>query len=214
MSGPPQPSMLVARLSTARPGQPSGQQEVLEEIRRVVLAGEAPPGTPIPLEAVAQFFDVSPIPVRESLKTLIAEGLVDHEPRGGYRVAQLTREELREFYVIREVLETAALRSAVERATRSMSSRARRSRRTTACSRTSLSRPPARHTNLAGSSRAATWTPSARAAAEHPRAPVSRPRRWPGPPRRRPALARRRARPGSAAAHCDHPGRSARRAPG
>ncbi len=117
MSGPPQPSMLVARLSTASPGQHSAQQEVLEEIRRVILAGEAPPGTPIPLEAVAQFFAVSLIPVRESLKTLIGEGLVDHEPRGGYRVAQLTRDELREFYVIREVLEAAALRSAVERAT-------------------------------------------------------------------------------------------------
>ncbi|MEP6797639.1 MAG: GntR family transcriptional regulator, partial [Lapillicoccus sp.] len=97
-------------------GQPCGQQEVLEELRRVILAGEAAPGTSIPLHDVAQFFAVSVIPVRESLKTLIGEGLVDHVPRGGYRVAQLTRDELREFYVIREVLEAAALRSAVARA--------------------------------------------------------------------------------------------------
>lgn len=117
MSGLSQPSTLVARLSCVNPGQPTGQQEILADLRRVILAGEAPPGTPIPLEAVAQFFAVSPIPVRESLKTLIGEGLVDHESRGGYRVTELTRDELREFYVIREALEAAALRSAVRRAT-------------------------------------------------------------------------------------------------
>lgn len=117
MSGPSRSSVLVARLSCAHPGQPSNQQEILSELRRVILAGDAPPGTPIPLDAVATFFVVSPIPVRESLKTLIGEGLVDHEPRGGYRVAELTRDELREFYVIREVLEAAGLRAAVARAT-------------------------------------------------------------------------------------------------
>lgn len=116
MSGPSRSSVLVARLTSRHPGQPTNQQEILSELRRVILAGDAPPGTPIPLDQVATFFVVSLIPVRESLKTLIGEGLVDHEPRGGYRVAQLTRDELREFYVIREVLEAAALRSAVARA--------------------------------------------------------------------------------------------------
>ena len=108
---------LVTRLSTTTPGQPSSQQEVLLELRRVILAGNASPGTPIPLDEVARFFDCSLIPVRESLKTLIGEGLVDHEPRGGYRVARLTGDELREFYVIREALESAALRASVRNAT-------------------------------------------------------------------------------------------------
>ena len=62
-------------------------------------------------------FGVSRIPVRESLKTLIGEGLVDHRPNLGYRVAQLTAAELREMYIVREVLETAALPIAVEQAT-------------------------------------------------------------------------------------------------
>ena len=108
---------LVTRLSTTTPGQPSSQQEVLLELRRVILAGNASPGTPIPLDEVAKFFDCSLIPVRESLKTLIGEGLVDHEPRGGYRVARLTGDELREFYVIRQALESAALRATVRNAT-------------------------------------------------------------------------------------------------
>ncbi|HEX5562654.1 MAG TPA: GntR family transcriptional regulator [Nocardioidaceae bacterium] len=118
MAEAPRSSPLVERLSPVSPGKPCSQQDILAELRRVILAGEAPPGTAIPLDAVAKFFVVSPIPVRESLKTLIGEGLVDHEPRGGYRVAELTRDELAEFYVIREVLEAAALRSAVVRATR------------------------------------------------------------------------------------------------
>lgn len=117
MSDASQSSVLVERLAPVNPGKPCSQQDVLAELRRVILAGEAPPGTAIPLDGVARFFVVSPIPVRESLKTLIGEGLVDHEPRGGYRVARLTRDELREFYVIREVLEAAALRFAVARAT-------------------------------------------------------------------------------------------------
>ncbi|MEO3939357.1 GntR family transcriptional regulator [Dermatophilaceae bacterium Soc4.6] len=116
MAGASSQSGLIERLVSVSPGQPCGQQEILQELRRVILTGDAPPGTSIPLEAVAQFFAVSVIPVRESLKTLIGEGLVDHVPRGGYRVAQLTRDELREFYVIREVLEAAGLRSAVARA--------------------------------------------------------------------------------------------------
>ena len=112
----PDSTDLVSRLSTSTPGQPSSQQEVLVELRRVILAGNASPGTPIPLDEVARFFDCSLIPVRESLKTLIGEGLVDHEPRGGYRVARLTSAELREFYVIREALESAALRASVRNA--------------------------------------------------------------------------------------------------
>ena len=116
MRRPPVSTDLVDRLSTTTPGQPSSQQEVLWELRRVILAGDASPGTPIPLDEVARFFDCSLIPVRESLKTLIGEGLVDHEPRGGYRVARLTGDELREFYVIRQALETAALRASVHNA--------------------------------------------------------------------------------------------------
>jgi DNA-binding GntR family transcriptional regulator len=52
--------------------------------------------------------------VREALMTLIGEGLVDHRPNGGYRVGQLTAQEFTEIYLVREALETAALRVAVD----------------------------------------------------------------------------------------------------
>ncbi|MDJ0392807.1 GntR family transcriptional regulator [Rhodococcus sp. G-MC3] len=108
-------SVLLALLSIDAPG--GSQLTILDELKRVILSGDAPPGTPIPLNEVAEIFGVSRIPVRESLKTLIGEGLVDHRPNLGYTVAQLTSAELHEMYIVREVLESAALARAVELAT-------------------------------------------------------------------------------------------------
>ncbi|SCX08287.1 DNA-binding transcriptional regulator, GntR family [Mycolicibacterium fluoranthenivorans] len=95
----------------------SSQQAVLGELRRAILDGGVPPGTPIPLAEVAEVFGVSQIPVREALKTLVGEGLVAQRRNGGYSVAQLTAEELREMYIVRETLESASLAAAVANAT-------------------------------------------------------------------------------------------------
>jgi DNA-binding GntR family transcriptional regulator len=105
----------VWQLAADRPG--TMHEVILDELRSVILAGSARPGVPINVEDVARRFGASPIPVREALKTLIGESLVDHTPRSGYRVAQLTRTELAEIYVVREALETAALAAAVCAAT-------------------------------------------------------------------------------------------------
>ncbi|MFF2551623.1 GntR family transcriptional regulator [Nocardia sp. NPDC058058] len=93
------------------------QHEILDELRRLILGGNLPPGTGMPLGELARQFGVSAIPVRESLQTLIGEGLVEHRPNFGYQVTLLTAAELRELYVVRESLEAAALVAAVPRAT-------------------------------------------------------------------------------------------------
>jgi DNA-binding GntR family transcriptional regulator len=111
MPGPRRRSVLVARLRARAPGAP--QSAILDDLRACILDGEVPPGSPIPVDAVADAFGVSRIPVREALMTLIGEGLVDHRPHLGYRVAKLTAEEFGEIYLVREALETAALRLAV-----------------------------------------------------------------------------------------------------
>ncbi|MGW4942464.1 GntR family transcriptional regulator [Actinoplanes sp. NPDC004185] len=111
MPNPRVRSVLLSRLA----GHPHGssQSEILDELRRCILDGEVPPGSPIPVDGVAASFGVSRIPVREALMTLIGEGLVDHRARTGYRVARLTVAEFGEIYLVREALETAALRAAV-----------------------------------------------------------------------------------------------------
>jgi DNA-binding GntR family transcriptional regulator len=108
-------SLWTVTLDSDGPG--AGQGTILDEVRRVILDGDAPPGTRIAVDDVAEFFGVSRIPVREALKTLIAEGLVSQRPRSDYIVAQLARSELEEFYTVRGVLELATLGPAVAAAT-------------------------------------------------------------------------------------------------
>jgi DNA-binding GntR family transcriptional regulator len=107
-------SGFVSKLTLAH-SSPS-QEVILAELRRVILDGGAAPGAQIPLDDVAEFFGVSLIPVREALRTLIGEELVDHRQRSGYSVARLTSQECAELYLARGALEVAALRASVAHA--------------------------------------------------------------------------------------------------
>ncbi|MGV9668983.1 GntR family transcriptional regulator [Gordonia sp. NPDC003504] len=109
------PNPLVSRLVEVR--SRSDHSTIEEELRSLILSGGAPPGTAIPPGEVADAYRVSPIPVREALKTLVGEGLVVHQRNAGYRVSQLSTEELKEIYFVRGVLEQAALAQSVERVT-------------------------------------------------------------------------------------------------
>jgi DNA-binding GntR family transcriptional regulator len=91
--------------------------QVESDLRHAILTGDQPPGTGIPIDEVAAFFGVSAIPVREALKTLLGEGLVEHRPHVGYSVAKLTFLEFRELYDVRQALESAALRASTANAT-------------------------------------------------------------------------------------------------
>ncbi|MFT4298379.1 MAG: GntR family transcriptional regulator [Aeromicrobium sp.] len=113
--GPRRRSAFTARLqNSAIAGE---QPLVLDDMRAAILRGDQPPGTSIPIDAVADFFGVSQIPVREALKILLGEGLVEHVPHVGYSVAKLTFGEFRELYEVRRALEEASLRAAVGCAT-------------------------------------------------------------------------------------------------
>ncbi|MEU0544326.1 GntR family transcriptional regulator [Nocardia sp. NPDC005978] len=116
---PPRPRLPV--LPTFTPAEDAkrgySQPEILNELRRLTREGNLPPGAGLPLGELARAFGVSVIPVRESLQVLIGEGLVEHKANFGYQVTLLTAAELRELYVVRESLETAALAAAVRRAT-------------------------------------------------------------------------------------------------
>ena len=115
MTQPRRPSGIVSLLM--REGPYTTGPQVLSELRRVIASGQVPPGSAIPLDDVAAFFGVSLIPVREALKTLLGEGLLEHQPRLGYTVTALSQAELDELYVVRGALESAALEAAVRQST-------------------------------------------------------------------------------------------------
>ena len=115
MTQPRRQSGIVSLL--VREGAYATGPQVLTELRRVIASGAVPPGSPIPLDDVAAFFGVSLIPVREALKTLLGEGLLEHQPRLGYTVTALSPAELDELYVVRGALEAAALDAAALQST-------------------------------------------------------------------------------------------------
>lgn len=105
----------LARLR--RPDGYASGPYVLRELRRVIVSGQVTPGANLPVDQLAAAFQVSSIPVREALKTLIGEGLVKHRPRGGYTVTVLSGPELHELYLVRGALEAAAIEAATTAAT-------------------------------------------------------------------------------------------------
>jgi DNA-binding GntR family transcriptional regulator len=86
---------------------------VLNTIRDGILAGRYPLGSRLDQQMLADEMSVSVIPIRESLRQLEAEGLVQIYPRRGAFVAKLSASELKEIYEIRQVLEGLATQLAV-----------------------------------------------------------------------------------------------------
>ena len=81
-------------------------------IEEAIVSGELAPGTVLRQEQLSEQFDVSRTPIREALRKLAALGLVSFEPNRGVRVRTITREELREAFLVRAELESLATEAA------------------------------------------------------------------------------------------------------
>jgi DNA-binding GntR family transcriptional regulator len=85
---------------------------VAEGLRHDILEGRLKPGEWLRQERLAQEHGVSQMPVREALRLLAAEGLVEHVPYRGARVVQFTAEDVEDLYECRAFIEGLAARSA------------------------------------------------------------------------------------------------------
>lgn len=90
---------------------------VLGQLRAAILQGRFVPGQRLDQGELARELGVSRIPVREALRTLDAEGLVELNPHHGAVVAELRAEEVEEVFIIRSLLEGMAARLAASRLT-------------------------------------------------------------------------------------------------
>jgi DNA-binding GntR family transcriptional regulator len=95
----------------------SASQRAYDSARAAIVSGRYPSGTPLREEELAEAAGVSRTPVREALRRLAAEGLVDIASRRGARVAEWTREDVEEIFALRAELEGSAARLAAKRAT-------------------------------------------------------------------------------------------------
>jgi DNA-binding GntR family transcriptional regulator len=98
---------VTALPGAARPPRAAATKpaRVAELIREMIIQDTLPPGAPIRERALAEQLQVSRTPLREALKILAAEGLVELEPHRGAIVAAPSATEIRELLQLLGVIE-------------------------------------------------------------------------------------------------------------
>jgi DNA-binding GntR family transcriptional regulator len=81
------------------------RQKIAQALRAALVAGEMRPGIVYSARALAERFGVSPTPVREAMLDLVKEGLVSVVPNKGFRVSELSDQDLDDITEIRALIE-------------------------------------------------------------------------------------------------------------
>jgi DNA-binding GntR family transcriptional regulator len=100
-----------AQASVAAPARQLVRDRVFEEIRAAIVEGRIAPGTRLTERELCENFGISRTVVREIVRRLESERLVDVTAHAGLRVAKLTRKRVKELYEIRIELEAIIVRS-------------------------------------------------------------------------------------------------------
>lgn len=91
-------------------------QEVAERLRQRIFAHELTPGTWIDEQKLAEQYGISRTPLREALKVLASEGLVELRPRRGCYVTEISRQDLDDIFPLMAMLEGRCAAEAANRA--------------------------------------------------------------------------------------------------
>ena len=90
---------------------------VFNTLRQAILRGELKPGERLMEIQLANKLGVSRTPIREALRKLELEGLVNMVPRKGAEVADITEKSLRDVLEVRKALEELSVQLACEKIT-------------------------------------------------------------------------------------------------
>lgn len=90
--------------------RPNIADVVVKTLRRMIVDGALPEGERINEVHLAAQLGVSRTPLREALASLAAEGALLQQPRKGFFVRPLSREEMEQIYPIRQLLDPEAMR--------------------------------------------------------------------------------------------------------
>jgi DNA-binding GntR family transcriptional regulator len=111
-TGPTLPAPRQARVAPDAPAHGATVAFIVERLRDDILAGRLEPGSRLVECDLTARFAVSRGPVREALRRLSADGLIEHRPHRGAVVRRLTEREIRELFLIRIEIEALAARLA------------------------------------------------------------------------------------------------------
>src|SRR4051794_27986861 len=90
-------------------------EQVYRRVREAILEGEIAPGSVMSQVALADELGVSRTPLREALRMLQSEGLVDAQTNRRVTVKPISATDLEELVVMRVALETEAVRPSIGR---------------------------------------------------------------------------------------------------
>lgn len=104
----------MQKISSPADAPPTRYQQAYETIREMVVSGRLRGGDMISEVKLAEELEISRTPVREAVKRLVANGLVESTPRG-LRVFRPKPQDVAEVYFLRAAIEGAMIRAACGR---------------------------------------------------------------------------------------------------
>jgi DNA-binding GntR family transcriptional regulator len=98
----------LALLEFTPPERVTLNDQVYNDLRRLIMSGQLRPGQTISIRTLANVINVSPMPVRSALQRLVTEGALDVQPNRTFALPILSPEAFREIADVRAVLEGMA----------------------------------------------------------------------------------------------------------
>ena len=95
----------------------SRMKQVYDYLLEAIVSNKIPPGTPIVETEISNALNMSRTPIREALKELEAEGLVNRYPSIGTVVSHITPHDVEEIFDLRILLELSALQLSWDKVT-------------------------------------------------------------------------------------------------
>jgi DNA-binding GntR family transcriptional regulator len=106
--------MAAPRIDDPRKALPTTLVEVAEHrVRDAILSGTLQPGQKVVEEQLCADLGISRAPLREALRLLAQQGLVERFPRRGSRVAEWSSTDILQLFALRHVLECHAIETAL-----------------------------------------------------------------------------------------------------
>ena len=81
------------------------------KLRTLIACGHYSPGIRLGQTELAEQFSASRVPVREALKLLPAEGVVEHDPNRGFFVTRFSASEAKQYFRLRDMVEDELLKT-------------------------------------------------------------------------------------------------------